>query len=334
MFGRTQLWLAGAGLCLAIVLFFIGFKSVAVWRPEPGRVAWTLPYGSQLKAVAVGNGQDGKKYGPLAFSVTGGSGNRTTLVIADTYNDRILTLHHGQAKAISVPGRFLEDVYAEDPDQVLATDNLNGVVLRISAGKVRSLITLPHRRGYTATVWAIAANSDANLWVEWIRVGHGLIHTEVDRYPLATLKPTPILSESQISWLGVSQSGDLYVQPLWDGAHALTIRVYDQAGQYRRTLVLKVPSRYHGAQLLGVDSLGDLFMDMHTSATASGPVLVYNQRAHLIATLGRPQKSIGSWIPGYVRPNGTLYVMDGRRDRLQIVRYRWHQVRGWSWQLW
>ncbi len=331
MSGRCQLMTVILAMILAMGVFVSGFRRISHFRPGPARLMWSLRFGSGPSSVGKDRGLDGKEYGPLAFSVSQ-SQRHPVLWIADTYHFRVLRISGHQSTSVDVPQSFLEDLCLADQQKVFLANNQGARVLRVRAGHASVAIHLGEPLpGYTKSIWSLTADGGSSLWVEWVRIGRGSIYSEVDRYPLIGGDTRErVLKQKTLGWMAVSpQNNQLYIQPLWDQQGPLVVHVYASDGIFRRTLHLPMPSSSGTAQLLGVDALGNLYVDLH----GQNLIRVFRPNGRIKASIHIPASPIQSWIPGYVEPDGTLYVMDSTAQRFRVLRYRWHETRIWSWRL-
>ncbi len=332
MEGRTQLLAIIAGIGLSVAIFALGFQRVTRDRLGPGRVAWSLPFGGP-HGVAKNRGMDGKEYGPLAFSV-GFPEDHATLWLADTYHFRVMKISQHHTTIISTPKSFLEDVGVSNKQQVFFADNQGPIVLSLKPGSNQPAALLKqHGLGYTETIWNLAVAGRSNLWIEWVRIGHGTIHSQLERYVL-TSSPREVVSakvvnQKTIGWLAVSPSGQLYLQPLWDGQGGLWLQVYSEQGRYLKRLHLLMPRRSASAQLLGVDRRGNIYIFIPSRHR----VQIFNAEGQATLAVPVPRSPLHAWDPGYVAPDGSLFMMASSQSRFRILRFRWHRTQLWSWHL-
>lgn len=332
MQGRTQLLATIAGIVIAATIFTAGFQRVTRNGLGPGRIAWSLPFGG-LHGVAKNRGMDGKEYGPLAFSVSFRQ-DHATLWLADTYHFRVMKISQAKTTIISTPKSFLEDVGVSSKQQVFFADNQGPIVLSLKPGSNKPAALLKqHGLGYTETIWNLAVDGGSSLWIEWVRIGHGSIHSQLERY---VLTPTArgvvrakVVNQKTIGWLAVSPSGQLYLQPLWDGHGDLSLEVYSEQGRYLHRLHLVMPRRCASAQLLGVDRRGNIYVFIPNRHR----VQIFNAEGQATLGVQVPRSSLYAWDPGYVAPNGNLFMMASSQSHFRILRFSWHRTKLWSWHL-
>jgi len=330
MTGRYQLVAIICAMGVALGIFIGGFRQIAQFRPGTGRLVWSLRFGAGALGVAKERGLDGKEYGPLALTVSR-QGSEPTLWIADTYHYRLLQVQASSARSVTVPQSFLEDVCLASDNRVLLANNQGAQVLKVVGDQAQ--LAIPRRAeapGYTTAIWSLTTDGGSGLWVEWVRIGRGSIHSQVDHYTLAGRDVREqVLDSRSVGWIAASPNHQLYIQPLWSGRGPLWVHVYTAQGRRIRTLALHIPPGDESAQLLGVDARGNLYVDLGRANV----IRVFTAGGAVSANIRVPSSPIHAWIPGYVEPDGTLYLMDSTMSRFRVLRYRWHQRRRWRWQM-
>ncbi len=335
MVWRKALWGAAViGLTLLAGLA-AGFHRISEWRQGRAHVEWSIPFGSASGEVGRGRGMNGRVYGPLAIAV-GGSGGQRRLIVADTYHDRILEVSAHAVRAIPIADSFIDTV-ALSPDgrQIYAVDNRTPQIWAVDSSGARRWAELsPARPGYTQSIWDLAAGGASSLWMDWIRVGRGRVVTGLSRVAdgqNGEFRQTITLPRVVAS-LARSPAGSLYVALPGNSDRWLRVVVYSPAGAVKRSLSLETAMPMQSPQLLGVDARGDIYLDLGSLSHGAGPIEIFNRNGKSIGRFRVPPSPIGTWHPGSVQADGTVYVIDSTGDRFRVLRYRCRAVQRWVWR--
>ncbi len=342
MRGQRRFIVVGVVL-LAILVLLSGFHRVKVIQFDAGPMAVDLPFGNTRDAVGRAVGIDGRVYGPLTFAANGQS-----LVVADTYRQRLLTIEGGRMTEIPTLNQLVEDVQMGAKNRLFVADNRGLAVWMIARGRRTKLLQFRHLSGYTEALWHLALGANRKLYLEMVRFGHGTFSAQLDEYSmtgrflrrLATaaggrVEPLTPLKGSLVSEpvrnFQVSPQGELYVEPAPTPGKTRAVTVYSSDGRFLRRIELRCPVPLHHAELLGVSGQGWIYLGANLTDPYQARVLVANGDGHIIADIHVSAVPVHAATYGRVLPSGILYLDQSSPKRYRLATYRPVVRRVWRW---
>jgi hypothetical protein len=282
---RVRWILAGLALAAAVVLVVrLGYRE-RHWDTYRRQVVVRLAWGSGPDQVGRSLSLSGTgDYGPLAFTVGHGR-----LVIADTYNDRVLIrgLDGGPWTTIPAPRSELTAAcYLPGSLGLFMADDRRLTVWRVAGTRLEPWVSLPAgERHTTSTLWRVDCGGDGRLYVEDVAVGRGRFHLGLlasdgrELKPIAQINGEPAVPEPlgpPLESFDVGPGGVWYLSQASPATHAVRIAVEKPLGTKTATWTIQIRDAVHTVQLLGL-AAGRLFVGVNLGRRGmSGTVVVLN----------------------------------------------------------
>ncbi len=339
----ARVGLLGVGL---LALNFWGWRRVTVWslstRPQ---VVWQARFGKGASDVGDAIGLDGRRYGPLAFSVMG-----KQLVVADSYHHQIVVtgsvLHR-----IAVDSQMVDDLAVTPSGSIILADNRQLTVWKLTHGKMHEIIRIPRRIGVTQAIWHIAVGSGGQILLQIVTFGRGQFEMQLNEYsPEGTfirelahaqgdqgVELTPLAGHGPLGLIRdfeVSPAGELYVETPSDQRFQRQINIYHWDGRYAGQVIVSSPEPIQESQFLGVNRWGWVYLGVNLNQPHQARVLVVSPHGIVLRDLAVDQVPVYSAVYGRVSANGTLYLVQSTFHSYRIVRWPVNSHHVWRWYGW
>ncbi len=329
-------------LTVAILMVMAGVRRVTTWTLAPAGAVVVRPFGSGRNAVGRAIGLDGRLYGPLAFAV-----GSHRMAIADTYQARILyrgTREH----TIAASKMMVEDVALTPSGAVLAADNRALAVWRVGEGSPREVVAIGHQPGFTESIWRVEVGHSGQIYVEWVRFGHGTFAVGLSQYSRAGrflrqlswseggqpagLKPIASSPVKQaIRTFQLAPNGDVYVETPGGTPMQRRIRIYQPDGRWLRNVTITSPVPILHSDLLGVSRQGWIYLGINLTIPQKARIVVATGQGRALANFPVGAVPVYAAVYGRVGPNGSLYLDQSTATRYRIVRWRPVGRQTWRW---
>lgn len=344
----VQRILAGVGLLGVglLALSFLGWRRVTVWSlSTTPQVVWQARFGTGVSGVGETTGLDGRRYGPLAFSVMG-----KQLVVADSYHHQIVVTGP-MLQRMSVDSLMVEDLAMTPSGSIILADNRQLAVWELTHGKPHQIIQIPRRTGVTQAIWHIAVGSRGQILLQIVTFGHGQFEMQLNEYsPKGTfvrelahaqggqgMELTPLAGHGPLGLIRdfeVSPDGELYVEPPSNQRFQRQIDIYHWDGRYAGEVIVSSPEPIQESQFLGVNRWGWVYLGINLNQPHQARVLMVSPHGNILHDLAVDTIPVYSAVYGRVSANGTLYLVQSTLHRYRIFRWPLKSRYVWRWYGW
>lgn len=332
------------GFIISVILVvLVGFRQVRVLTFVPGKDVVTLPFGDAPDAVGRAVGIDGRLYGPLTFAV-----NASTVVVADSYRERLMIFHHRRLVVVPTTGQMLENIAMTPAGQVVMTDNRTLALWESDRMHLHKLVQFRAHKGYSEALWNLAVSPRAGLFVEQVKLGQGAFATWIDEYTLkGRLVRRLASSEGQrdpdllplsggtitepIRNFTVAPNGHIYVESYGNSPRVRVIHIYKKNGTYLGQLVIRSEAPIRDSALLGVNQEGWVYLAVNMHVPHHARIIIDNSSGHTVATLGVAAVPLYATTYGVVLPSGAVYWDATTVTHFGIRPYRPEVHKVWKW---
>ncbi|MHB1957360.1 MAG: NHL repeat-containing protein [Sulfobacillus sp.] len=343
---RQMLWSAILLSMTFLAVSLWGWRRVTVWNlSSQPHMAWQANFGTHEGNVGDAHGLDGRRYGPLAFSLLG-----QEIVVADSYKGRIIvTGPHPQQ--FSVSPLMVEDMAVTGSGSVIVADNRQLEVWMLRNREKRLLIKVPQARGMTQAIWHLAVGSRGEILLQIVGFGHGQFEMRLNEYnragrfirelsratggegsdltPLAGHGPLGLIRDFE-----VSPAGELYVEPPSNERFHRQIDIYHWNGQYAGGIVVSSPEPIQDSQFLGVNRWGWVYLGINLNQPHQARVLVVSPHGTILNDMAVHAVPVYSAVYGRVSPKGSLYLVQSTPSHYRIEKWTLVSHRVWRWIGW
>lgn len=341
MAGRIK-WIVMGALLLSILVGLSGFHRVTVTKITGGLWVASVPFGSLPDQAGRAAGIDGRLYGPLTFASNG-----QVTVVADTYHQRLLYFRHGSVTMRDLPGAMVEDLSMGKKGQVLMADNRALTLWLVKTGQVEKVISLPHRRGYSESIWHISFAPHQRILVEWVRFGRGTFSTRLDEYndrgqfvrSLAVshidrggLKPLASrFTVGSIKNFQVAPDGNIYIEPEVSSHSGRVIHIYTDSGLSLGHITIRSPQHLNHTDFLGIDARGWIFLATNIHVVHKARLLAIDSHGQVVSDTPIAAVPVYAATYGRVLASGVVLLDQSTPTTYRIREYRPLLRQVWRW---